>query len=718
MNNFSLKTTIIFVLTVISLHLSTGTSHAGLSFILRDEHGVPHIYSLTNKGLFFGLGYANAQDRLYQLEMFKRAYKGRLSEVLGGFYLFPDKMFLTAGYSHDEIQASYDALDDEYKTVLVAYTDGINKYIREALADRAKKLPYEFHKNGFDPEEWSPLDIVVFSSQMLKSPRGGKDITCAEILADLVEQHGEEVGNQIFDDLIFLEDPDAPTSVPSSEGGAPSFFNNNKRRAKVNSAPIENIRKIARLFDQKAKRFEEYSDLLAIPPWGEPPWTHSQELAISPSRSTTGNAIFLGGPQLVHAIPSGFYEVGLHGPGINAVGNTMSGIPAIVFGHTGSTTFTLTAGTGNSEDFFIETLNPDNPDQYWYNNAWQDMDIRTEIIPVKDSQPETLVIKYTVHGPVMQTDIESNQAYTLKWANRDTPQNLFVALYDAMKAKNISEFQTALNKFPLQYNFLYADKHGNIGYFHVGNFPVRSPLVDVRLPIPGTGEYEWQGFIPDAEKPFSINPEQGYLANWNNKPEAGWLQGDRVIDHPWGIGCRLYRYDELMAVQEKFSLEDLKNISFEVSMKDLNAPLFKTFLLEAESSEINDSRITTAKHYLEEWNDFRVDDDEDGKYDSPGVAIWDAWWVNVLKNTFEDELGAHYVHVSKESKGVYRYGAPLFLRALLGDSAGLPPSRDYFNGERDEILLASLLKALDDLQTKFGTPDMSHYPFFFWCSHQ
>jgi penicillin amidase len=697
---------------ILTLVLSIKTSHAGPALILRDNYGVPHIYSCTLGGLFFGMGYAYAQDRLYQMEVFKRSFKGRLAEVLGSIYLFPDRMFLQAGYTQEELQASFDALSDEHQTVLTAFTDGINHYIREALADRENKLPYEFYKFGFDPEEWTPLDVANASGQTMKRPFGGYEITCAAILADLIERHGEEVGHQIFDDLVFREDPAAPTSIPS-DGDSQFQASSQSKQRKVNAIPIKNIRKVARLINQQRLQFKEYTslyhELINIPPW-----EHSQGLAISGSRSTTGNPLFLGGPQIDHSIPSSFYDVGLHGPGIDAVGTTLGSIPAVTMGYTRSTAFTLTGGLGNSEDYFVETLNPDNPNQYWHNGQWKDMIIRTESIPVKDSEPVPFEIKSTVHGPVMETDLDSNLAYTVQWANRENPLDIFVAVYEAMKAKNISEFRTAVNsKFPHGYNFLYADKQDNIGYFHAGNFPIRSSDIDDRLPTPGTGEYDWQEFMQDEDKPFAVNPSQGYLASWNNQPEAGWPQGDAVLLHPWGVGDRVYRYDELMAAKEKFSLEDLKNISFEVSMKDLNAPLTKPFLLEAASPAITDPRIAAAKQYLEEWDDFRVDGDKDEKYDTPAVAIWDAWWVSVLKNTFEDELGEYYSFVSPSSlrngQDIYRSGAPLFVRALQGSDAALPPSRDYFNGQRDEVLLNSLIQALDQLEGEFGTGDISQW---------
>lgn len=185
----AVKTMVIMI--AVSFLLRGTASHAFFTCTLRDDYGVPHIYSPTIGGLFYGLGYAVAQDRLYQLEIFKRAYQGRLSQVLGSLYLFPDQMFLKAGYSEEELEAFYDELDEEYKTVLKAFTDGINLFIQEALADRQNKLPYEFHKNGFDPVEWTPLDVVLYCSQMQKRPYGGYEDTCAEILAYLLETHGE-----------------------------------------------------------------------------------------------------------------------------------------------------------------------------------------------------------------------------------------------------------------------------------------------------------------------------------------------------------------------------------------------------------------------------------------------------------------------------------------------------------------------------------------------
>jgi len=669
--------------------------------IYRDNFGVPHIYSGTSRGLFYGLGYAMAQDRLFQLESFKRAFSSRLAEVFGSFCLYPDYMFTFCGYTQDELQGLYDSLDEEYKTVYSSFTDGINAYIDEALADRENKLPIEFQTYGFDPESWTVLDTALLTVQIMKKPFGGYETTAASILSDLIETHGEEEGNAIFDDLIWIDDPGSPTSIPSSSK-AQSQGNPKKTKTWVNRKPIRGIEKVARELRDKQDEFNTALKLLGIPINFD-----CMALAISPSRSVTRNALLFGGPQEELSIPSIFYEVGLHGAGFDIVGIAGVGMPAMFYGVSRDCAYLWTGGVGNSEDIFVEKLNPENTNQYWYNGEWKDMEVRTFTINVKDSAPVTKTIYYTVHGPITTKDIENLVAYSVKWANRDNPFGIFTSYYEAMKAKDVWQLEKAAKLFSPSGTFTGVDREGNIGFFYVGMYQIEAEGVDNRLPVPGTGEYEWQGFTPEHELPSLINPEQGYLTTWNSKPIAGWEQGDCQLMIPWGPDQRLYRFNEIMKEKKLFSFDDLKEINRDIAMKDLRFSWFKPYLLSAESKKVKDSRIKKAKSYVKSWNGYREDLDGDGYYDSVGLTIFDAWMNRALQNTFEDELGEYWTYVSPSSDGIYEHGAALFLRALQGKKAALPPSRDYFNGEKNEVLLKSLVEALDELETEFGTSDMS-----------
>ena len=230
---------------------------------------------------------------------------------------------------------------------------------------------------------------------------------------------------------------------------------------------------------------------------------------VGPKKSATGNPILMGGPQFGWQMPSALYEVGLHGGGLDVVGSTLVGYPAIMFGQTKNTAFSSTAGLNNIVDHYAEKLNPDNKYQYWYKGSWRDMKQRQEVIKVKDDADEKITICKTVHGPVFAWG--DGFAYSKRLSCRDDYLLGLVSFFEIMRAGSVDEFRKAAQIGTLTVNQFYADSAGNIAYFHQGKNPIRPVGLDVRVPTPGTGEYEWLGFIPRDNNPFVMNPAKGYV---------------------------------------------------------------------------------------------------------------------------------------------------------------------------------------------------------------
>jgi penicillin amidase len=430
----------------------------------------------------------------------------------------------------------------------------------------------------------------------------------------------------------------------------------------------------------------------------------------------------MGGPQFGFHLPSDLYEVGLHAPGIDAVGSTLTGYPFIMFGQTERTAFSSTAGVDNITDYFEEKLNPRNLRQYWFMGKWRPMEQRKEIFKVKGEDPKEVTFSYTLHGPVIKMDEAKGIAYSKQLSCKEDYLSGFVSFYELMKAQTPEEFKKAAALGSLSVNVYFADTAGNIGYFHQGKYPNRSSKANPLFPVPGTGEYEWQGFHPTAQNPHVINPATGIIANWNNKPAKHWPNGDMggVFGGAagWGMDQRVTLLTDSVKGKEKISVDDLKKMIQDITLGHLWAQRFKPFLLDVLKRNMKaDPRIPIAFEILTSWDDTWSDANDDGVYDHPGLSIFNAWWDIALKRTFEDEFGEYWGASESSVGGPFNWekrkrypgGHPLFMRALLGKKAPNPLSHDYFNGKRDEILLKSLIEGLDRAEKKFGCPDMTSW---------
>lgn len=700
------------VLVIFCLSFNDSFSKTSSLTIYRDEFGVPHIFASDLEGLFYGFGFATAQDRLFQLDMLRRTYWGRVSEVHGAKFLEFDKAMRRDNLTRAQMKDQVGGLDKEYQTVLRSFTDGINAYIKEAKTDPSEKMPAEFQKFGIDPEKWESEDVAaVFLSVMGVFMDFSRELENAALLDFLIKKHGEKKGRAIFSDVVWGNDPYGFTTIPS----VPQKSATTQKKAQ-NILPSRIV--ATELIKESEALRQAYAELGLYPP-GEVP-SASYAFLVSAKRSATGNALLMGGPQFGFHLPSDLYEAGLHGPGISAVGSTLTGYPFLMFGQTEKTAYSSTAGVDNITDIFEEKLNSKNSRQYWFMGKWRPMEVRREIFRIKNEEPKEFTFYYTVHGPVVKTDETKRIAYSKQLACKEDYLSGFVSFYELMKAQTPEDFKKAAAISSLSVNVYYADTSGNIGYFHKGRHPKRSSKVNPLLPTPGTGEFEWQGFLQTEKNPHIINPATGILANWNNKPAKDWPNGDLggIFGGAagWGIDHRATLLMESIKGRDKISVDDLKKMIQDITFSHLWAQRFKPYLLEAAKRyKSPDPRVPKAIELLVSWDDRWSDQNSDGLYDHPGLTIFNAWWNIVLKNTFEDELGEYWVSIESSVGGPFNWerrkrypgGHPLFMRALLGKKAPNSLSHDYFNGKKDEILMKSLSEALDRTEKKFGSPDMS-----------
>jgi penicillin amidase len=477
--------------------------------IYRDDYGVPHISSNTDPGVLFGNGYAIAQDRLFQLEKNRRDAQGEMSEIYGRDYVDYDVSIRNTGYFHDEIIAQFDLLSDTDKSYFIAYKDGINAYINKVLENKKKLLPPEFVDLGIEPRKWTIADSVFIAQMIIRKygENGGDEITNLKKLAEL--NHDIDLFNKLNPSV----NPDAILSIPETETDKKINYNTNRSFSHV--YPDVNWEILESIEDDK-KFIEKTRDKLNLTT------KLGSFMAIaSPNKSITGHSILLAGPQMGHSEPSMIAEIKLKSPSFSVAGIQVPGIPGVIIGINNNISWAITSGAWSDNlDTYIEKINPDNKYQYWLDGQWQDMTVGSQEIKIKNDQSIDYEVIRTIHGPVTKWDLENDSAYTQKRSLWNNELNDIVSIININKSGNIDQFQQAIKNLSASLNFGYADKLGNIGYFHMGKYPIRN--WDPRFPAIGDGSNEWQGFIDYIDLPKLINPQQNFIVNWNNKPIKSW----------------------------------------------------------------------------------------------------------------------------------------------------------------------------------------------------
>jgi penicillin amidase len=435
----------------------------------------------------------------------------------------------------------------------------------------------------------------------------------------------------------------------------------------------------------------------------------------------------VGGPQMGHSIPQIVLEMGLHGAGINAVGMMMPMGPSILIGVSEFGAWTSTTGVSDVMDTYIEVLNPANHTEYLYNGEFVPMEVRTETIyGYKKLTHEDREVYRTVHGPVFMWDHDNHLAFSMKTPYYKNELQAEEGWSLFQQARNIVEFQNAVKTVQPAHNFFWVDRRGNIGYWHAGTFPIKPTTgkdersIDVRLPLWGTGEEEWIGVTGFTEMPRCINPKQGWLANWNNKPIANWPFGES--DTGWGEGHRVHEIMDtirrLLATKGKISFEDMNLINIlagyhhNPGTSTSTMKLFRDLLEAAIEAATTDPQVATVLPYLLSWNHLYNDLEEPrwpnpaATYDDPGLTIFDTWYEMVLEEVFDDDLPSF-----AEVGPIHREYASVWPSTLIhvfdGEDSKLPLNYDYLNGEDKNGLIIRVLKwAIGNLTADLG-PDIS-----------
>jgi penicillin amidase len=573
------------------------------------------------------------------------------------------------------------------------FAAGMNAWIDEA--SQAGELPIEYGLFGLSPEPWTPEDSVAVVLLVFGQfgEFGADELTNAAHLEELIARFGPAEGANVFMDTHWLNDADAATTVPAEGATNPA------RRGKAPQAELPPG------LGQGLAQWEElqqgWARNLAQAGLSRDP--ASNAMALSPKMTTDGRALLLAGPQMGYSAPQISHEMGLHRANYHSSGISFAGMPLVAIGATEQFAWTFTSGVSDNSDIYMEVLNPGNPGQYLFQGEWLDLDCREETIRVRGAADVTQQFCKSVHGPVVGT--APGVAFTLKVASRGLEIQSMEALWAAQQARTLDGIDEAMSAWAPNFNLLAADVRGNIAYWHVGKIPVRAEGDNPWLPHDGTGGAEWQGFVPWAQMPRAVNPDQGWLASWNNKPSPDW---DNAV-FGFGNWGPVQRVDTLMhhfqglepgsaSVETLEEFNRLAGLTTDTPSGNAFAVLVPNLLddMLARVDVLADARLAPIVDLLSSWDWLQEDGNNDGLYDSPAVAIFNTWWQNHAERVFADDLG-YVMDPVLAGNLTYR---------LLHEEAALPLLHDYLGGETvGEALTGSLIETLDGLTLAYGSAD-------------
>jgi penicillin amidase len=667
----------------------------------RDLWGVPHIRAASVEDLAEAQGYVMAQDRLWQMDLLRRAARGQLSEILGSRTLKIDESFRTYGFAR---AAERDAtlLDTESRRVMEAYSRGVNQFIEQ----HKKNLPLEFSLLRYEPRPWQPSDTLAISAYMYRTltDTWERELNRAKV----VERAGTERAKDLFSeeavmdrfivgDPKVIDDGSQRSAADDDEDDDDDMEPDTVIKARSETKPGIGVSQsdpdLTAALAQSVQSFLDASKNEIRQGLGSNNWV------VSGAHTVTGKPLLANDTHLELMIPSIWYEIHLTAPGWNVEGFTLPGAPMVIIGHNDRIAWGFTNNGADVQDLYVETFNPASADEYRVKGAWAKAQIIDEIIHVKGQPDEDLKVTLTRHGPIVEH--EGEKAYALRWTATE-PGGLANSYNWLGKARNWKEFREIMKRVwgPGQ-NAVYADVEGNIGYVMAARVPIRKKGHG-EMPVPGdTDNYEWTGYIPFEQLPQALNPESGLIVSANARV-VGPLYKPYLTDR-WEEPYRTARIYDLLHDRHDLRPEDMLKVQTDTYSYP-HAFLADQLAAAAKTLKPKDARAQKLIEGLRDWN---------------GIADAESSEVSFLNATRRTALDLLLEPFLGKETNLYQWRSTTFLQKTLTDRPAkwLPAAYKSY----DELLVAAADLAVGNLAklskservedwawSRFNSLDMMH----------
>ncbi len=556
--------------------------------VMYDSVLIPHLYARNDEDLYLAQGYITAKDRLWQMEFQTHAGAGRISEIIGPSALDFDRTQRRMGMVYAaEKSLHIMEVNPVAKSMVESYTKGINDYI---LSLRYEDLPIEYKLLDYEPEPWTNLKVALLLKNMAKTLNvGEKDLEMTNALKlfgkemlDVLYPDYESVGDPIVDKTDNWKfDPikintDIPLALPDEL---------------INIKPIEKPSKDV----------------------GSNNW------AVSGAKTISGSPILCNDPHLNLSLPSIWYIIHLNAPGINTMGASLPGSPAVISGFNDSIAWGVTNAQRDLVDFYKIQFKDNSKKEYLSDGKWLTSKKVVEKHTVKGNDDFYDTVIYMHHGPVMYDETfhgeDEKNHFAFRWISHD-PSEEVMTFYKLNRGKNYSDYSQALDHYgsPAQ-NFVFASSSGDIAMRVQGKYPIRRK---------GEGKYildgtktstEWQAFIPNDQNVMDKNPSRGFVSSANQYPSDPtypyYINGSSFEAY------RNRRINKVLSGLNQITPTDLMNLQFDVYNLKAEESL-PTWLSYLDTTKLSTTE-NDALQILKSWDLYNT-------IDSPGASYYEAWW--------------------------------------------------------------------------------------------
>lgn len=562
-----------------------------------DEHLIPHIFAQNNTDLYRAQGYVTAQNRLWQMEFQTHASAGRLSEVVGSAALEYDRGQRRKGMVYGAEKALENMKKDpDIQGYIEAYRDGINSYI-ESLSP--ENYPVEYKLFDYAPEPWTLKKtalLLMYMTDMLAGYETDLEFT------NFINKYGRERFDFIYPDFFEANDPVIPADRDWSD------WEVSVPEAPEGDFPMDYI-----------------TDVLTKPH----PDNGSNNWAVGPGKSYSGNPILANDPHLQLNLPSIWYVMQLATPEKNTFGATLPGALGIVIGFNNNISWGVTNATRDVRDWYKITFKDESKNEYWHDNQWKPTTKRIEEIGIRGEETFMDTVIYTHHGPVSYDDTfkgnGQKMGYAMQWTGHLGGNNQRT-LIELNGARNYDEYKNALVHFlaPAQ-NFIFSSREGDIALWIQGQFPNKWKGQGKFLMDGSNPEHDWQGWIPQEHNAHVKNPERGFVSSANQHPV------DKSYPYYFfNDSYEMYRnrvINDFFRSKKKFTIQDFKDLhnnNYNLKAAELLPHMLKVMPTEGLSAE--------EMAYLEDarkWNFYN-------DIDSKGASVWEAWWSELSRMVWDE----------------------------------------------------------------------------------
>lgn len=567
-----------------------------------DDRMIPHIFAKNDHDVYFAQGYITAKHRLWQMDFQTRFAAGRISEVVGEKAIELDRYQRRMGMVYGAENSLKGMMEDpKAREMIMAYTDGINAYISSLSK---KSYPVEFKLLDYKPEKWTPIKCALLLKQMSAVLAMRSD---EFYLTNILKTFGPEVTKNLFPDYPFKEDPIIPVGT----------------KWNFNPLPIPTVPKEAAAMISANIKTKPVHEGIGSNNW-----------AVSGEKTASGFPILANDPHLDLSLPSIWYQIQLHAPGLNSYGVSLPGAPGIIIGFNEKIAWGVTNVAADVLDFYQITFKDNTHKQYRFENSWRNTHLRVEPIKVRNGKTILDSVFYTHQGPVVYINkskyskaVSVPTGNALRWIAHDKSNEL-LTFYYLNRGKNYDDYRKALTYFtaPAQ-NFAFASADNDIAITPNGRFPLKWKDQGKFILDGSKAENDWQGWIPAAQNPTVKNPPRNFISSAN--------QSSTDPSYPYYINWEFSPYErgkrinDMLTVSNKVTIDSMRIMQSD-SYSIFAQNILPTIVAKIDLNSLNATQ-KEAFNYVSKWNRFFA-------ANSIGASVFQLWTETLNKQIWDDEF--------------------------------------------------------------------------------